>query len=94
MSTYCTSSPSALVALTQDAAPSASATPEDRSQSFRPVEGGGDVASGEVLLVQAYAVMWLLAFGLILGSLRRQRKLDERVSRLQVELDKARDKAD
>ena len=58
---------------------------------FRPVDGGGNVASGEVLLIQAYAAMWLLAFGLVLSSIRKQRKLDARITQLQSDLAKARD---
>jgi CcmD family protein len=60
------------------------------SQEFRPVEGGGDTKSGEMLLVQAYAIIWLLAFGLIVFSIRKQRKLDDRIARLQEDLAKAR----
>lgn len=59
---------------------------DDRAQEFAPVEGGGEVASGEVLLVQAYAAVWLIAFGLILGANRRQKKLDERIESLRAEL--------
>lgn len=61
------------------------------STEFRPVEGGGNTKSGEMLLVQAYAAFWLFAFGLILFSLRKQQKLDARIARLKDDLDKARD---
>jgi len=61
------------------------------SAEFRPVEGGGNAKSGEVLLVQAYAAFWLLAFGLILFSLRKQKKLDARIARLEEDLSRARD---
>ncbi len=67
------------------------ARPEDRSQSFQADPGGGNVASGEVLLVQAYAVMWFLAFLLVLSSIRKQRQLDARISQLAGDLAKARD---
>lgn len=77
------------------AAAAASATPtgtkaDDRATSFRPVEGGTQLASGETLLVEAYAAIWLILFALILLSWRRQRGLDARVSGLEAALDKAR----
>ena len=37
---------------------------------------------GAVLLVEAYAAMWIVLFGLLALSLRRQRRLDERLDRL------------
>ncbi|MEQ9323929.1 MAG: CcmD family protein [Polyangiaceae bacterium] len=61
------------------------------STEFRPVEGGGNSKSGEMLLVQAYAAFWLFAFGLIVFSLRKQKKLDARIDRLEDDLRKARD---
>jgi len=92
---YCTvSSPALLVTVSQQAAPSTSAElvpeAEVRDQGFQPVTGNQQMASGEVLLVQAYAVMWLLAFGLILSSMRQQRKLDARITQLREDLDKVR----
>ena len=64
--------------------------PDARAGEFVPHEGGGNVASGEVLLVEAYAVMWLLAFALIFMSYRKQKALDRRVARLQDDLARAR----
>jgi hypothetical protein len=94
MSIYCTAASSAFLLTLQDSAPSASPSaeskPDDRSTAFRPDEGGGNVASGEVLLIQAYAVIWLLAFGLVLSSVRKQRMLDARITRLQGDLDNSR----
>jgi hypothetical protein len=63
---------------------------EDRATTFRPVEGGTQIASGETLLVEAYAAIWLIMFALILLSWRRQRGLEGRVDGLQAALDKAR----
>ncbi len=65
-------------------------SPDDRGTTFRPVEGGGDTTSGMTLLVAAYAVIWLLAFLLIVMSLRKQRRLDDRIERLETDLGKAR----
>lgn len=46
--------------------------------------------SGEKLLVEAYAVIWLIVFGMILLSWRRQRQIDRRVDTLEASLRKAR----
>jgi CcmD family protein len=71
--------------------PTASGTgADDRSTSFRPVEGGNEMQSGEKLLVEAYAAIWLILFALVLFSWRRQRRLDERMGELSAAIDKAR----
>ena len=92
MGSYCSlASAAALVSVDEPAAPAASGSADqERSQSFQPVTGGPEMQSGEMLLVEAYAAIWLLAFGLVIASLRRQRKLDERIRRLEEDLDKAR----
>ena len=66
--------------------------PADREKSFRPVEGGGDQSSGEMLLTVAYSVIWLMALALILLSMRRQRQLDARIVQLTADLERARKK--
>ena len=63
---------------------------DDRSTSFRAVQGGGEMQSGEKLLVEAYAAIWLILFVMILLSWRRQRGIDERMSVLPAAIDKAR----
>jgi hypothetical protein len=68
-------------------------TAEDRSTSFRAVQGGNEMQSGEKLLVEAYAVFWLALFGLVLLSWRRQRKIDERVASLEGAIAAARAQA-
>jgi CcmD family protein len=79
----------------QTPTPSASptTTADDRATTFRPVEGGNEMQSGERLLVEAYAVIWLVLFGLVLLSWRRQRKIDDRVSSLEGALAVARAQA-
>jgi hypothetical protein len=73
------------------AAPSASGTSaDDRSTSFRAVQGGGEMQSGEKLLVEAYAAIWVILFALVLLSWRRQRRLDERMAGLETAIDEAR----
>jgi CcmD family protein len=69
------------------------ADPDARATEFVPHAGGGNVASGEVLLVAAYAVMWLLAFGLIFMSYRRQKALERRIAGLHDDLARARDRS-
>jgi hypothetical protein len=49
--------------------------------------------SGEKLLVEAYAVIWLILFGLVLLSWRRQRTIDDRVTALAGALASARAQA-
>jgi len=68
-------------------------TAEDRSTTFRPVEGGNQMQSGERLLVEAYAAIWLILFGLILIWWIRQRQLDERVTMLSGMVARAREEA-
>jgi CcmD family protein len=64
-------------------APVAPTTSEQRSTAFRSVQGGESMQSGEKLLVEAYAVIWVLVFGMLLFSWRRQKKMDERIADLE-----------
>ena len=63
---------------------------DDRSTSFRAVQGGPEMQSGEKLLVEAYAAIWIVLFAMILLSWRRQRRIDERISSLETAVEKAR----
>lgn len=65
-------------------------TVDDRSTTFRPVQGGEQMQSGERLLVEAYAAIWIVLFALLLLGWRRQRKIDARVANLEVALAQAR----
>jgi CcmD family protein len=65
-------------------------TAEDRSAAFRAVQGGSEMQSGEALLVEAYAAVWIILFAMIFFSWRRQRALDERVRTLEGALARAR----
>jgi hypothetical protein len=67
---------------------------EERSTAFRPVQGGPQLQSGEKLLVEAYAAIWIILLALVLLSWRRQRRLDERMVSLAAAIEKARDKGD
>jgi CcmD family protein len=81
------------VAASQPVAPapaSSAQTTDDRSTAFRPVEGGPQLQSGEKLLVEAYAAIWVILFALVLFSWRRQRRLDDRMVALEGAIEKAR----
>jgi hypothetical protein len=64
---------------------------DDRSTSFRPVEGGDQMQSGEKLLVEAYAAIWVIVFVMILLSWRRQKQIDARTAALAGAVAKARE---
>ncbi len=68
--------------------PAASGSSEDRSTTFRPVEGGNEMQSGEKLLVEAYAAIWLILLAMVFFSWRRQSKTDARVAELEAALAK------
>ncbi len=72
------------------AQPTATAQKAD-DEGFRNVEGGDAQTSGEVLLIQAYAAVWVVLFILVFMSIRKQRNLDDRIERLGEDLAKARD---
>jgi CcmD family protein len=54
-----------------------------RQSEFRAVEGGSDTMSGEMLLVEAYAAVWIILFAFIFLSWRRQARIDARVDELE-----------
>lgn len=57
---------------------------------FKPVTAGApELQSGEKLLVEAYAVIWIIAFVFLLFTWRRQRALDRRVQELEAVLARA-----
>lgn len=70
-------------------APTTTTSAEERSTAFRAVQGG-ELKSGEVLLVEAYAAIWAVAFILILLGFRRQQRLDGRVDALATAIERAR----
>lgn len=69
--------------------PSASTTPDDRSTSFRAVEGGPEMRSGTVLLVEAYAAIWIVLMVWLLMLWRKQRSLHERLDQVEAALTRA-----
>jgi CcmD family protein len=74
--------------------PTSTAAPDGRSQAFRPVEGGSEMQSGEKLLVEAYAAIWIILFAFLLLSWRRQKQVDRRVATLEATLQQARREAE
>jgi hypothetical protein len=87
--------PSPSVASTGDATPGngpPGTTAEDRSTTFRPVTGGEELQSGEKLLVEAYAAIWVILFAVVLMSWRKQRAVDDRLNGLEASIAKARAK--
>lgn len=65
-------------------------TPSDRATEFQAVQGNPtEQYSGAVLLVAAYAVLWVVIFAWIALVWRKQRGLDARLTDLERVLDKA-----
>ena len=67
-------------------APETEPAPAPRETSFRPVEGGRETTSGELLLIEAYAALWIILLGFLLVSWRRQSRIDARVAELERSL--------
>ena len=65
-------------------------TPSDRATTFQAVQGNGtEQYSGGVLLVTAYAVLWIVMFGWVALVWRKQRTLDSRLAELEDVIQKA-----
>ncbi len=65
-------------------------TPSDRSTTFQAVQGNGtEQYSGGVLLVTAYAVLWVVMFAWVALVWRKQRTLDARLADLEGVIEKA-----
>ncbi len=76
-----------------ESAPSAAPkTSDDRATTFRAVEGGTQMQSGEKLLVEAYAGIWIFTLIFVISMFRRQKRIDARITSLDSALAKARDR--
>jgi len=64
-------------------------TPNDRATTFQPVQGEAEHYNGEVLLVSAYAIVWVLLLAWVALIWRKQSTLASRLDDLQRVLDKA-----
>lgn len=85
--------PSTTATAPQAAPAPASASPsadvaESRATTFQAVEGG-ETRSGEVLLVEAYAVLWVILFAWLALMWRKQAQLNARIEELDRALDRA-----
>jgi hypothetical protein len=67
----------------------ASQTTDDRATTFQAVKGGQEHYSGEVLLVSAYAVLWVLVLAWVAFIWRKQGETNARLVDLERVLDKA-----
>ena len=68
------------------------ASVESRGDSYRPVPvDDRSSVGGEGLLLAAYIVIWLVAFAMIVLTMRRQRRMDARLEELGAELDRVDD---
>lgn len=64
--------------------------PDDRATTFQPVTGAQpEHYSGEVLLVSAYAILWVILISWIALVWRKQSALGARLADLEREIDKA-----
>jgi CcmD family protein len=64
--------------------------PGDRATTFQAVTGPqAEHYSGEVLLVSAYAILWLLLLGWVALVWRKQSAMSGRLEDLEREIDKA-----
>lgn len=71
--------------------PKDSTNPNDRATTFQAVEGG-EQHSGAVLLVEAYAAIWLFLLAFVLVQWRRQATLHARLDELEGVIDRAASK--
>ncbi|HEY4015895.1 MAG TPA: CcmD family protein [Polyangiaceae bacterium] len=62
---------------------------DDRATTFQAVQGAPEHYSGEVLLVTAYALLWLIVFVFVVLAWRRQNRINARLDALEREIDKA-----
>ncbi len=62
---------------------------DDRATTFQAVQGEPEHYSGEVLLVTAYSVLWLILLSWVGLTWRKQNLIDARVDALEREIAKA-----
>jgi hypothetical protein len=67
-------------------------TPDGRATTFQAVQGPqAEHYSGEVLLVSAYAILWVILLAWIAAIWRKQATMNARVAELEKILDRAAD---
>jgi hypothetical protein len=75
-----------------ETAPSTSASAksaDDRATSFQPSEGGPQLQSGGALLVEAYAVCWVILMAWLWVMWRKQKALHDKIDGLEKTIDRA-----
>ena len=55
---------------------------------FRPVEQAAPQRDGTVLMIEAYAFVWMILMIFVLTGYLRQRRLDARIERLESAIDR------
>jgi hypothetical protein len=71
------------------AAPATSATTAADGTGFKPVKGGSEMQSGEMLLVEAYAAIWVVVLAFVALAWSRNRKVEARIASLEGAIAKA-----
>jgi CcmD family protein len=61
----------------------------ERSTEFKAVEGGNEVRSGAVLMIEAYALVWTFLLVWVFMLWRRQKTLDARIDGLDAAIGRA-----
>jgi hypothetical protein len=64
-------------------------TVDDRATEFTAVQGGNERYSGQTLLVEAYAAIWLILMAWLFLLWRKQATLTERLDGLEAAIDRA-----
>ena len=64
-----------------------STTPDGRSTTFQPVEGGAETRSGSTLMVEAYVVLWVILMAWLVMLWRKQGALTSRLDDLERAID-------
>jgi len=81
--------PAAVAASAAPASSSAPTTSAEDPNAFSPVGNEKPTQSGEALLVEAYAVIWLIAMAFVVIAWRRTRLLESKIQSLEVAIDRA-----
>ncbi len=79
-----------MLTLTGPAAPAASDAPADgRSTEFHAVDGGPEMRSGEQLMVEAYALIWIFLLAWLVIVWRKQNAVSARLRDLEAAIARA-----
>lgn len=76
-------------AVSAPASPVASSNPDSRDTQFQAVDGGTETHSGQTLMVEAYAVLWIILMGFVVAMWRKQSSINTRLDDLEKTIDRA-----